>query len=130
MQINNLNSNQNFGMAIKIRPDAQKILAKKIKTDADIQILDSLVKNQETNPFKVDIRNVCGNLVTYISDTTPKSIVQLKVLKQGFFEKYFKSPVAFIRRCCKTADKLNEEIYAPNMDPKLKNIFKKTGNIS
>ena len=127
MQVNNVNSSQNFGMAMLIRKDAQKLLAKKIKSDADIQLFDSLVKTQKKNPFEIDIREENGKLTSYIADATiGVTDHQLKVLKEGFFEKHFKSPLAFIERCCKTADKMNEETYAPNMDPKLKDIFEKT----
>ena len=126
MQINN-NQSPNFGMAMIIRKDAQKLLSKKIKSDADIQLFDSLVETQKKNPFEIDVREELGKLFAYIADTTlGVKDHQLTVLKQGFFEKHFKSPLAFIERCCKTADKMNEETYAPNMNNKLKDIFEKT----
>ena len=127
MQVNNVNSNQNFGMAMIIRKDAQKLLAQKIKSDADIKLLDSLVETQKKNPFEIDIREELGKLYSYIADTT-KGVTdyQVEVLHQGFFEKHFKSPLAFIERCCKVADKKNEKTYAPNMNNKLKDIFEKT----
>ncbi len=126
MQINN-NQSPNFGMAMIIRKDAQKLLAQKIKSDADIQLLDSLVETQKKNPFEIDIREELGKLYGYIADTTEGvKDYQTQVLKEGFFEKHFKSPLAFIERCCKVADKKNEETYAPNMNSKLKDIFEKT----
>ncbi len=127
MQVNSVNSNQNFGMALRFSPEVQKVLAKRIKQDSSIQLLDSLVETQKSNPFKVDVRDELGVLSAYISDTTPNvANPQLKVLKQSFLEKHFKSPLAFIERCCKYADKVNEETYAPNMNSKLKSIFEKT----
>ena len=126
MQINN-NQSPNFGMAMIIRKDAQKLLAQKIKSDADIQLLDSLVETQKKNPFEIDIREELGKLYGYIADTNEGvKDYQTQVLKEGFFEKHFKSPLAFIERCCKVADKKNEETYAPNMNSKLKDIFEKT----
>ena len=126
MQINN-NQSPNFGMAMIIRKDAQKLLAQKIKSDADIQLLDSLVETQKKNPFEIDVREELGKLYGYIADTTEGvKDYQTQVLKEGFFEKHFKSPLAFIERCCKVADKKNEETYAPNMNSKLKDIFEKT----
>ena len=130
MQVNSVNSNQNFGMAVRLSPEVQVILAKRIKQDSSIQLLDSLVETQKSNPFKVDVRDELGVLTTYISDTTPNvANSQLKVLKQSFLEKHFKSPLAFIKRCCKIADKLNDETYAPNINKKLKNIFERTKDI-
>lgn len=127
MQVNNVKSNQNFGMAMIIRKDAQKLLAQKIKSDADIQLLDSLVETQKKNPFEIDVREELGKLYAYIGDATEGvTNHQLTVLKQGFFEKHFKSPLAFIERCCKVADKKNERTYVPNMNSKLKDIFEKT----
>lgn len=126
MQINN-NQSPNFGMAMIIRKDAQKLLAQKIKSDADIQLLDSLVETQKKNPFEIDIREELGKLYGYIADTTEGvKDYQTQVLKEGFFEKHFKNPLAFIERCCKVADKKNEVTYAPNMNNKLKDIFEKT----
>ena len=125
MQINN-NQSPKFRYGYDYTQRCTKTFGSKIKSDADIQLLDSLVETQKKNPFEIDIREELGKLYGYIADTT-KGVkdYQTEVLKEGFFEKHFKSPLAFIERCCKVADKKNEVTYAPNMNNKLKDIFEK-----
>lgn len=125
MQINH-NSSPNFGMAMRISPDAQKILAKKITSQNDIKALETLVQEQTINPFKVDIRDEVGSLKAYISDATDTKNSGLVVLEQSWVEKHITGPMSFIKRCCKIADSKNEEKYHPNLDSKLKDIFEKT----
>lgn len=126
MEINH-NSSPNFGMAMTIRSRAQGMLAKKITSEKDITLLDSLVKEQEKNPFNIDIRKKAGDsLEAFISDATDRQNSGLVVVEQSWVEKYITGPMSFIKRCCKIADSKNEEKYHPNLDSKLKDIFEKT----
>ena len=125
MQINH-NSSPNFGMAMHIRPEAQKILAKTLTDEKSIERLEKLVENQRNNPFNIDIRDESSYLTAYISDKTDVNNSGLCVLKQCFIEKFFKSPIDFITRCCQKADSLNEEKYQTKLNPKLKEIFNNT----
>ena len=112
MQVNNVNSNQNFGMAMTIQKNACKLLSKKLNGDAaNIGLLNSMVKSQENNPFGIFIRENKGRLEAVISDDTEKLTADKKgiLLKQGLFERLFQTPLKFIENCCKYANHLKDE---------------------
>lgn len=122
MQINSINSNQSFGMALKISNRAEGVLAARIKSNADINSLNSLIVSQRNNRFTIEIGEEEGKLHAFILDgLKPKTY-----LTENFIEKNFKTPIAFIKRCCKAADKLNGDTYALVINHKLKNIFNQT----
>lgn len=109
MQVNNINSNQSFGMAMNISKKAKDIISGKIKKYSHFQLLESFTKKQANNPFKIDIQEEAGYLKSYIKDTSVKNLTDYEMvysLKESWIDKYFGNPLNFIKRCCKIANEL------------------------
>lgn len=123
-EIMDIKNQPSFGMSMTIAHTAQKRLSRRIKSDADVQLLGKYVEAQLNNPVDVEIREEAGKLVAYLIEKykEPKTII---VLKENIIEKCFNRPLAFVKRCCDRADKIYYEKYAPEINAKLREIFKK-----
>ena len=115
MQVNSVNSNQSFG-SIKISDGAMKILKQRIVNESEIKELEKLVASQKANKFDVhvDARNM-HDIYGYVADGATYSMTY----EEGFFARLFSSPVKFIKKMCKDADK---QLKRFNLTSKLDDI--------
>ena len=121
------NSTQNFGMAMKIRPEARSALTRRLKTDKEVSALKGFIETQKTNPYSVDLREVgdgTGYLEAFIKDETKRDVYTLINVKESWIGRTFRSPIAFIKKACGIADKLNETNYNPSMRHKVAEALK------
>lgn len=107
----NLNCNcpkpqQSFGMAICSNENVSKVFAKRIKTAADAEKLNAIFEKQKANK-KVDIV-----LFANQNDTLDANIFSrddnnyfLKSFSESRLSKLFRSPVKFIEKLARVADK-------------------------
>ena len=120
MQINfNTQNRTNFGMSLKIDKQAQDFLRTRIHTNKEIEKLSQLAASQADNPVNVSISTLNNKLLTaiiwdgkYYNNSHTDS----------FLNDIFGSPVKFIEKCCKEADKVKEKFY----DNPINKIFEKT----
>lgn len=122
MQVN-YNSTQNFGMALKVSKTGKEVLTSRIKKDSELDMLSKLVKSQENNPYSVDVRGSHKQLEAFIKNSIDDSDHTLLHIEENWFSKTFKSPIAFIKKACGVADKLNEEKYNPKMSNKINQVL-------
>ena len=116
MQVNSIQSNQSFG-ALTIKPEAMKVLKQRVTKEAEIKELRELIKAQEGNIFNAIVEKQVynGGLSGYVSDGS----TYCNNFKEGFFEQLFSSPVKFVKKLCKDADKQMERY---NLTSKLDNL--------
>lgn len=119
------NSTQNFGMALKVSKAGKEVLTSRIKKDSELDMLSKLVKSQENNPYGVEIRGASydSKLEAFIKNSIDESDHTLLHLEENWFSQTFKSPIAFIKKACGVADKLNEEKYNPKMSDKINQVL-------
>ncbi len=124
MQVNNYsnrNNSQSFG-ALYISEPVKNRLALTLKKTKHIDEFKKLVDSQENNPVVIDLREELGRFTAYIQDAQGQILDQLN---EGYFEKHFSNPLKFIKKCCKSADKFNENIYLSNVDKGLLDTLNK-----
>lgn len=120
------NSTQNFGMSMKIRPGARSAITRRIKSDAEVSMLKGLNQSQKTNPYSVDLRESgegTGYLEAFIKDETEQDTKTLINVKESWFGRTFRSPIAFIKKVCGIADELNEKNFNPSMKAKVAEVL-------
>ena len=120
MQINfNTQNRTNFGMSLKIHMQAHNFLRTRVHTNKEIEKLSQLAASQADNPVNVSISTLNNKLLT---GTIWDGKYYYKSHTDSFLNDIFGSPVKFIEKCCKEADKVKEKFY----DNPINKIFEKT----
>lgn len=121
----NFNSTQNFGMAMKIKPEAKALLTKRLRKESDIEILSELIQKQKYNPYDIDLRS--GNndrFEVFITNTNDKTSRVIENMHESWGEKVLFGPLSFIKKVCRMADSLNEKNYNPALKSKINDVLK------
>lgn len=105
-----------FGMAMKITPNAKEILRARNMSDAHIEKLGKLIDKFEKKSVSVTIDEREGQLTGLVwlekkhsSDYT-----------EGFFSRLFRSPIKFIEKVCNKAEKVDNYFNHNKLDEILK----------
>ena len=121
-----LNSRPSFGMALKITNDAKALITRRIRTEKDIDKLAKLIDSQKNNPYQLEIRTQGtkgDSFEAFIRDISDNNDATLINTSEGWIQKTFRSPIAFIEDMCKVVDKLNDKKYNPKMRDKINNVL-------
>ena len=113
MKIERVHSGQNFGMAIKIfDPQSAVALKSALKTNGDIIKFAEMIRAQKNNEFNIGLR--------YIYEIDRKKLRGCIYDGRSFYREFresdfsadFLSPINFIKKMCKEADKAAKERQA------------------
>lgn len=116
VSFNHQQNNQQFGMAMKVTPEAKELLRARKMSDADIDKLGKLIDEFKQKAVSVTI-DKRGNDLTgsvwlegkHSSDYT-----------EGFFCRLFRSPIKFIENVCNKGKKVDNHYNHNKLDEILK----------
>ncbi|MBS5805487.1 MAG: hypothetical protein KIC88_10395 [Acinetobacter sp.] len=111
--IQNSNNKLNFGMGVKISPEAQKYISDNF-SERQLKKLSKVIDNQKTNPYDIYLSTNTELVATGLSPDYKPIYKRVKHLYAIVKEKYFRSnmffdtPILVIKRAEKYANKLQK----------------------
>ena len=133
MQINNIQSNQSFGH-LTFDERALNALRKRLKSASDVEKLQCLVAESKNNPLETRIVAVDHYLIgesnQFVGSTKFFSHGKtheeyMREWEQNSFSRLIGSPIRFIKKVCKRADYIAEQVAKANeIDAKIATLQK------
>lgn len=109
-------NNQNFGMPLKVTRAAKEHLRKRNMPNADIEKLGKLIDRFEKKAISVTIAERDSDLVGHVWLDGKHS----SDYREGFLSELFNSPIKFIEKVCKKAEKVDDMYNNNKLDEILK----------
>ena len=103
VNLNTHQQNQNFGMSMRFTKEAKNLLKKPLLKDDEITRMQKLQDSQASNPVSIDID--CCNIRTLTAEIRNDKNHIYECLADTYYNMAFGSPIKFLEKCCKKADK-------------------------